>query len=222
VARATASDLDRLVSAARVLWLGDNHRSARLHALQRALLARLVANGPPFSLVLEAIGDADEPHVADYVARRTDATVLRARLRARWDGSWLDDDGLDAAHYRALLAFARAHALPVHALEPTPRLPLPLRDAAIVARVRDLAARHPGRLLVVVVGQAHLLGEGDVVPRTGLPAVAVGGEPTPALLAAELPAAAGGEPGEPGEPLAADELVASDGGLLWFAALLPR
>lgn len=194
--------------SARVLWLGDHHTSPRLHLLQRELLRELQAAGVPLLLVLEAIGEQDEPWVDAFLAGHADEWVLRERIRRRWPASWLDDDALDSSHYRALLAFGRRHRLPVRGLEPTPRLPLAERDPRIAARVRELAAVHPDRLVVVVVGQAHLLGDGDVAAACGLPGLLLGGEPTPALLAATPP------------PHAASDLLRSNGGMWWFAPLL--
>jgi hypothetical protein len=81
----------------------------------------------------------------------------------------------------------------------------------MAARVRELAAAHPGHLVVIVVGQTHLLGDGDLVGRTGLPGVVVGGEPTGPLRGAVAPTA-------PTAPTAG--FVASDGGVWWFADLL--
>jgi hypothetical protein len=206
VGRMTRADLIAQLSSVRVLWLGDHHRSTRLHTLQRDLLGQLATSGRPLLFVLEALGDADEPAVADYLAGGSDAERLRQRMRQRWPGSWLDDADLDAWHYRALLALAQRHGALARALEPTPRLPLSERDHRIGERVQALARQHPDRLLVVVVGQAHLAGKGDVVARTGLPSFVLGGEPTPGLARAAR---------------ATDgELFASDGGLWWFSELL--
>lgn len=211
VARVDRDAFGRQLAGARVLWLGDHHQSRRLHELQRELLARLLADGHRLAFALEAIGSQDETWVQLHLDGRLPEPELRRRMLRRWPGSWLDDPGVDAPHWRALLALARRHATPVHALEPTPRLPLAQRDACIVAAVQAAAAAAPDRLLVVVVGQAHLLGAGDVVRRAGLPAVVIGGEPPPALAAQ----AAASKP-----PAAAGELWQSSGGPWWFAELL--
>lgn len=208
VATSTPAEFVAAAKTVRIVWLGDHHQSSRLHLLQRDLLEDLRDAGRPIVLALEAIGEQDEPWVQAHLAGQVDEYLLRERIRRRWPGSWLDDPELDSAHYRALLAFALRHRVPVHAIEPTPRLPLMERDRHIAARVRTIAERYPDRLVVVLLGQAHLLGLGDVVANTGLPALAVGGEATPALLAAPRPAAAD------------RALWRSDGGLWWFAPLL--
>ena len=213
------AELDRAalvdeVAPGRVLWLGDHHRSQRLHHLQRQLLLQLLAAGQRPLLALEAIGRQDEAAVADFLAGGIELHQLRAWLRRRWSGSWLDDDGLDAAHYRELLAIARQYALPVAALEPIPRPPLAERDRRIAARIGELAAAHADRPVCVVIGQAHLLGRGDLIARTGLPSLAIGGEPPPALLQAAARAATDGSAPADGR------LLRSDGGLWWFGELL--
>lgn len=207
-ARSSREQLLQKLAGVRVLWLGDHHRSARLHALQGELLAGLQRTGRPLVLALEAVGHQDEPAVNDYLAGLLTLDALRERVRSRWPGSWLDDGSVDSAFYRSLLATARALGAPVCGLEPTPRLSLAPRDDAIVGSVRAAAAAHPHHLVVVVVGQAHLIGGGDVVARAGLPALALGGEPPPELREA-APA-----------DLAGATLYRSSGGLWWFAELL--
>lgn len=179
----------QLLRRSRVLFLGDHHRDVQLHHLQRRLLQRLHARGLDLALGLEAIGDADQPAVERFLQGRIDLTALRTAVRRRWPGSWLDAADVDADHHRRLLEFARSTGTPVFALEPTPRRPLAERDAHIAASIRAAAARHPTRLLVVCVGETHLLGQGDLIARTDLPAVALGARPLPAVAraAADLP-----------------------------------
>ena len=68
---------------------------------------------------------------------------------------------------------ARGTARPVFALEPTPRLPLYERDQAMARTVLRHAREHPDALLVVIVGETHLLGYGQLVQRVALPHVIV-------------------------------------------------
>lgn len=193
---------------ARVLWLGDFHPSLRLHRLHTALLTELQRDGRPLLLALEAIGDQDETWVAEYLAGSLSLTALAERMRARWAGSWLDDPDLDPWYYRWLLTFARAHAVPVAGLEPTPRPPLATRDPLISARVTELVERHPRHLVVVVLGQAHLLGIGGQLARCQVPQLALGGVPPRGLLAAA-----------PSTPCPGS-VHRSPGGLWWFDELL--
>jgi hypothetical protein len=208
VASLSRDELLRRLHAERVLWLGDHHRSARLHALQNELLAQLQAAGVRLAFALEAIGSQDEPAVARFLRGDDSLVQLGAAMRQRWRGSWLDDPELDPWHYRSLLSFAQKHGIPVRALEPTPRLPLAERDAVIARTVRDLRLLWPDRLLVVHVGQAHLLGEGDLVARAGGAGFVLGGEP-PAGLHDARPATA-----------PRGSVWQSDGGAWWFGELL--
>jgi Haem-binding uptake, Tiki superfamily, ChaN len=196
------------LTAQRVLWLGDHHGSPRLHRRQRDLLAMLLRSGHRPVLALEAIGTQDETVVHEFLDGQRDEARLLQALRRRWPMHWLEDPQLDPSHWRDLLHIARTHRLSVHGLEPTPRLPLAERDPVIAVRIRALAAAYPQQLIVVWIGQTHLRGAGELVARVGLPSMALGGEPVPALRAAataNLPAA---------------DLRRSDGGLWWFADLL--
>jgi hypothetical protein len=209
------ADIDREqlatdLAAVRILWLGDQHRSSRLHALQSELLTELMHRGIAITLVLEAIGTQDGPAVQQFLKHRISLEQLRATMRQRWQGSWLDDLELDVWFYRSLLTFAAANELPVVPLEPTPRGRLDQRDAQMARVVQEAAQADPDRLIVVVVGQAHLLGMGALVARTGLPAITLGGEPTAALRAASP------------EQAERSLLRRSDTGLLWFSELCRR
>lgn len=208
VAHASRDELLRRLQHERVLWLGDNHKSERLHALQGELLAQLQRRGVRMVFALEAIGEEDEAAVWRFLRGERSLEQLRTTLRRRWSGSWLDDPTLDPLHYGGLLAFAQQHDVPVAALEPVPRLPITERDAVIAAAVRRLAARWPGRLLVVHIGQAHLVGDGDLVARAGLDGFVLGATAPPHLAAA---APADRHPGQ---------VWRSDGGLWWFGELL--
>lgn len=199
-----------LALGTRLLWLGDYHTDADQHARMAALLERLQRGPRGLALALESIATEDEPLVASFLAGERSLASLRERVRLRWPGSWLDDASLDPDFYCWLLSFARQHRLPVVALEGVPRPPLEARDAAIAARVEALAAAEPDRLVVAIVGQAHLVGEGALVSRCSLPQVVVGGVP-PGALAAAAPAA-------PSE----GTFLRSDGGLWWFADALRR
>lgn len=202
------AELHRRLTAVRVLWLGDDHRDGSLHARQRRLLQELRAHGVRLALGLEALGTDDMPFVDDWRLGRSDLATLRRRMRQRWPGSWLEDSDVDGEHFRALLVDSRNAGEPVFALEPTPRLPLAARDPLIAAAVRQAAVTYPDRLLVVVVGQAHLLGDGNLIARTGLPAIAVGALP-PLAIPQRPPTR------QPGH------LVRASGDLWFFADLLP-
>jgi hypothetical protein len=207
-AEATPDEILDRAAAARVLWLGDHHRDLLLHDRQRDLLVQLQRRGKPWALGLEAIGMQDEPRLRDYLAGRISLDQFTRAVGERWPDSWLEGDAVDAPHYRSLLRLCAASGVPVFALEPTPRLPLARRDDEIAGAVRAAADRWPGRLLVVVIGQTHLCGGGDLIGRVGLPSVALGAH-APEALAAAVPRAC-----------PAGRLLRSDGGLWFFADLM--
>jgi len=185
---ASQQDFVALLRSRRALFLGDHHRDAELHVCHRELLRELAASGGKVVLLLEAVGVEDQPAVDDYLSGRITMEALGQRSCARWPSSWLANGDVDVDHYRELLRIARHAHIEAFGLEPAPRLPLAQRDARIAAQVRAVAAARPDALLVVVVGQSHLLGEGRVVERAGLPCTVVGAEP-PASLSRELPIA---------------------------------
>ncbi len=167
VAELSETELLQRLDHERVLWLGDRHTDIALHAMQRDLLAELRRRGRRLVLALEAVGCEDDGEVARYLAGAIDQPELRLRIRGRWPASWLDSSDVDRSAYRMLLADARTAEDPVFGIEPAPRLPLRERDAVIGARVRDLVAAHPDRLVVVLVGQAHLGGEDHSIAHSG-------------------------------------------------------
>jgi len=178
----TRRDLLAQMERSKLLWLGDHHRHSRLHALQTELLEQLQQRGVQMAFGLEAIGVRDERLVNDFLANRIDLNTLREQVRTRWDGSWLDDRDLDPWFYRSLLEFAKRHRIPVFALEPTPRLELKMRDTYIAQTIQNACERYQDKLIVVLLGQTHLLGKGDVVGRSGRRGTVLGGLPTERLL----------------------------------------
>lgn len=202
--------LDTLLSSlgsVRVLYLGDHHENPTLHAYQLRLLDRIARAGVPVALGLEAVGTQDRPAVEEFMRGGT-TRQLRSRIGLRWPGSWLEQDQIDGGFYLALLEAARQRQWPVFALEPTPRLPLAQRDETIAANIRDASRRHPDRLLVVVVGQAHLLGEGRLIDRVDLPHLAIGAGPSEQLLHSIS------------APRTADDFLRSSSGVFFFAAMV--
>ena len=201
-------ELLREIASSRVLWIGDHHRHSRLHGLHLELLGQLANRqqtlGRPIALGLEAIGTDDQAAVDEFLAGGTTLQQLRRAAKRRWAGSWLDDRELDPFYFRSLLGFAQRRSMPVFALEPTPRLPLAARDDYMARSITAAAERWPDRLLVVIVGQSHLLGDGDLVARCGLGGVVIGANPSAMLRASRA------------EPADRGDCWRSDTGVLWF------
>lgn len=212
LAAVSRDQLLREIATSRVLWIGDHHRHSRLHGLHLELLGQLATRqetrGKAIALGLEAIGTGDQTEVDEFLAGRSTLQQLRRAIKRRWAGSWLDDRELDPFYFRSLLNFAQRESIPVFALEPTPRLPLAARDAYMADSIVAAAERWPDRLLVVIVGQSHLLGDGDLVTRCGLGSVVIGANPSAVLRASRT------DPGERGD------CWRSDTGVLWFDEML--
>jgi len=198
------------IAAADTLWLGDHHRHSLLHGLHLELLEQVQRRGARLAFGLEAIGTDDEHDVDAFLRDEIDMPELRARVKARWDGSWLDDRQLDPWYFQSLLEFAKRNMIPVFALEPTPRLELPKRDVFMAHAIELAAQRLPDHKLVVVVGQTHLVGRGDLIARTGRDGVALGALPTEVLIA------------QPDRELPRGALWRSDEGLYWFGEMFTR
>ena len=164
--------LQRLAQT-RVLYLGDHHANRSLHQTMLALLDDIDRAGQRYHLALECIGTEDEAVVDRFLAGQLDIEALANALEERWPDTWLRRGSVDSAFYRALLIRAKRHGHPVFALEPTPRLPLYQRDQAMARTLLQRARAHADALLVVIVGETHLLGHGQLVQRVALPNLAV-------------------------------------------------
>lgn len=156
---------------ARVLFLGDHHTDKGLHVAYLDLLQRLFDADIEITLGLEAIGRQDEPKLLEYLSGKIPLQSFRRQIRRRWRNSWLDSSSVDAEFFVRLITLARERGLPTYALEPAPRLPLLQRDSIIALRIEEILASEPNRLLVVVIGHAHLLGEDHLANRTQEPHV---------------------------------------------------
>lgn len=165
----------------RVLFLGDHHRDTILHAEILALLAWISDQGKRPILGIEAVGIQDDAAMQEYLAGDIDLEHLRIRITTRWPESWLDNPDVDQRFFRDLLGVCRSHRIPMFALEPTPRLKLSDRDTLIAGNIRRALRLHPDRLIVVVVGHAHLLGQGHLFGRVGAPALAIAARFSPTL-----------------------------------------
>jgi len=177
----TEGELRRQILQRRVVYLGDHHDDRELHRHWLTLIDSLRGRGVDIAMGIEAIGRQDEGAVTDYLQSRISERELRRLIRARWPGSWLDSNDVDADFYLALLARARDSGVKVFALEPTPRRALRFRDAIMANNILAAADRHPRSLIVVIAGHAHLLGHGQLIERVGLSWVALGARPSVTL-----------------------------------------
>ena len=157
----------------RLILLGDVHDDRALHERYRELLSALSVEldherGRPVWLLVEHLGE-EEGRVLrpgapppSREAREGALTLLRRTLHERWPASWMEDPRLDRGFYQDLFRIAALGGWGLAGLEPIPRLPLEERDARITAAIQGIANEAPDALVVVVLGHAHLLGEGRV------------------------------------------------------------
>ena len=161
---------------ARILYLGDHHRDTEHHVRLLELIEWVCDQGYQPVLGIEAIGTEDNPHLQEYLNDDISLELLRTRVLVRWQDSWLDSASVDSKFFRSLLRLAHDRGLSAFPLEPTPRLALGARDSVIAKQVRRALVLHPDELLIVVVGHAHLLGNGHLVGRVGTPSIVIGAE----------------------------------------------
>lgn len=200
-----------------VLFLGDHHRDQELHLQMAELIEELSRSERGIVLGLEAIGLQDNAALQEYLQGAISMAELQHRMRTRWEFSWLENPDVDAAFFRALLRHCRREKIPVFPLEPTPRLGLQERDRRITQSVLQAQRLHPERLVVVVLGHAHLLGPHHVFEQVTLelPAVAISARMAPRLRRQF-------ERGRPGTRAPAGGFLRTDRELLFFAPPAPE
>ena len=174
--------LTRKLAMGAALFLGDYHTDRALHHSHLELLRSLATSGVRGVLLIEAIGSQDQEHVDGFLSGTIQIEDLRARIKDRWEDSWLDNEEVDFDYFRALLILAREVRWPILALEETPRRPLPDRDEQMARSLAEAAATHPDLTPIVIVGQSHLLGSGRLVERHSGPSVVIAARTNQALF----------------------------------------
>jgi uncharacterized iron-regulated protein len=104
------------IRAARVVFIGEEHKNPHHHAAELELLERVYAADPSLGLGVEMLPRTAQPALDDFVAGRTDEAAFLAAVD--WEKSW----GFDFGFYRPLFAFCRAHGLRAYALNAPPGL----------------------------------------------------------------------------------------------------
>jgi len=163
VAPLTRKDFAKQLKSSRVLYLGDHHRDQDLH----------------FQIV-ELVGWVN-PSLQEFMSGGIEFEELRHRIAQRWPLSWLERSGVDREFFRALLQQARYRRLDAFPLEPTPRLPLEKRDALMATTIKRVLRLYPDRLVIVIVGHAHIMGDGHLRGRVGAESLAITARCSPAL-----------------------------------------
>lgn len=97
------------LARADVVYVGEAHTIRRHHELQLRLLQELFALGRPLTLCLEQLEARDQPAVDRYARGEIGFAALAAEIE--WEKKWRN-----YRDYEALCEFARAHRLPIRAL----------------------------------------------------------------------------------------------------------
>ena len=105
----TPAALDRLAGR-RVIFMGEVHNRPEHHSGQLAAIRALHGRGVDLALGLESFQRPAQPHLDDFAAGRIGEPELlrRTEYAKRW--------GFDYGLYREILEFARAHDIPLVAL----------------------------------------------------------------------------------------------------------
>ncbi|MEY4005260.1 MAG: hypothetical protein RLZZ221_1356 [Verrucomicrobiota bacterium] len=97
------------LAKADVVYVGEAHTIRRHHELQLRLLQELFALGRPLTLCLEQLEARDQPAIDRYARGEIAFAALAAEIE--WEKKWRN-----YRDYEALCEFARAHRLPIRAL----------------------------------------------------------------------------------------------------------
>jgi uncharacterized iron-regulated protein len=106
---AAPADVIADLAPADVIYVGEIHTVARHHAIQLALLQELFARGVKLTLCLEQLEAPDQPAVDRYLKGEIDAATLAGAID--WPNTWRS-----YAAYLKLCEFARAHGIPIRAI----------------------------------------------------------------------------------------------------------
>lgn len=103
-------DLIAALTEADVVYLGENHDSIEDHRAQLAIIAELYRQNPNLAIALEMFQRPFQPSLDRYLAGEIDEAQLRAETE--YDTRW----GFDWEYYAPILRFAKAHNLPLLAI----------------------------------------------------------------------------------------------------------
>jgi len=150
----TETQLASELAAADVVLVGDYHTlpSSQLYVAQ--LVEQLAReSGREVVLGMEMVYARDQRPLEAWLRREIDERELRARIR--YETSW----GYEWAPFAALLHAGRAHCAAVYGVDCVPRgdmRRIAQRDRHAAARIAGIREKHPGAIVVVVFGEAHL------------------------------------------------------------------
>ncbi len=106
----TFEDLTDALLAARAIYVGEQHDREEDHRVQLAILEAVAARDGSVALGLEMVPHTHQPELDAFSRGEIDEPALLERIE--WDTRW----GFDFALYRPLFEHARAHGVPIVAL----------------------------------------------------------------------------------------------------------
>ncbi len=125
---------------AEVIYVGEIHTVARHHRIQLALLQELFARGVKLVLCLEQLEAPDQPAVDRYLRGEIDPATLAGTID--WPNKWRN-----YAAYLALCEFARAHGIPIRAINaPATVARAVYRGGGVAALTPEQRAQLPAEL----------------------------------------------------------------------------
>ncbi|MBE9137868.1 ChaN family lipoprotein [Nodosilinea sp. LEGE 07088] len=98
------------IAAADVVYLGEHHDSAADHQAQLAIIQALYAENPDLAIAMEMFQRPFQPAIDRYLAG--DISEAELVVQTEYEQRW----GFDWEYYAPILRFAKAHQLPVLAL----------------------------------------------------------------------------------------------------------
>jgi hypothetical protein len=150
------STLDDLIIAcykADLVYIGDYHVLPAAQEFASRLLREIAVRSRQVVLCLELVFARNQRTLDRFM--RGETTEQEFLKGIRYDLDW----GYDWASFRRLFEAAREHGLPVYGVDSEPRSGFRFirrRDAHAAAHVAQIAERHPGAKIVVVIGESHL------------------------------------------------------------------
>jgi uncharacterized iron-regulated protein len=125
--------------AARVIFVGEEHPNPHHHAAQLEVLEAAHAADPNLGLGLEMLPRSAQPALSEYARAGSTVDDDAFKSAAAWKENW----GFAFGLYRPLLAFARAHGLPVYALNAERALVRAVAKRGVEGLSADERARLP-------------------------------------------------------------------------------
>jgi uncharacterized iron-regulated protein len=98
------------LAATRIVYIGEEHDSVEAHEAQRAIVEASIARDPQIAIGLEMVQHPFQPALDAYIEGTIDEAELLRRVE--WEDRW----GFDFAMYRPIFELARAHRVPLVAL----------------------------------------------------------------------------------------------------------